>query len=396
MLKRYPRYSETFVLNEILAHEAAGLDLEIFSLLLPEDGHFQDGLARVRAAVTYLPETNKATDLWTALETASALIPEFWSTLQEARGERARYVHQAVVLAAEVRRRGITQLHAHFATAATTVARLAARLADVPFSFTAHAKDIFHETVSPDDLARKLSDAAAVITVSDFNLAYLRRTFGSAAARVERLYNGLELNRFPFESPAKRPPRIIGVGRLIEKKGFETLIEACRLLAERDVAFECEIVGAGLLDTDLRAQIVRAGLAEQVQLLGPRPQSEVTARLRNAAAFAAPCVVGADGNRDGLPTVLLEAMAIGTPCVATDVTGIPEIVRHEQTGLQVPQHDPEALARAIERLLNDADLRVALARRARQLVESSFDIVPNTARLREIFSRAGSAGTQAA
>lgn len=392
VVKRYPRYSETFVVAEISAHEAAGLEVEIFSLLPPNDTHFQDAIARVRAPVHYLPSQGmKAADFWAALEDAAAALPGFWGELEAARGEDVSSVHQAAVLACEVRRRAIQHLHAHFASVAATVTRLASRFAKVPYTFTAHAKDVFHQSVRPEDLRRKLSDAAATITVSDYNRDYLRRTYGAAAGRVDRVYNGLDLEQFPPESPEQRPPRIASVGRLVEKKGFADLIEACAILRDRGVAFRCEIVGTGPLELALRALIQRRGLEERVQLLGPRPRSDVIEHMRSAAVFAAPCIIGSDGDRDGLPTVLVEAMALGTPCVSTDVTGIPELLQSGESGLVVPKHEPAALAAALERLLTDPALRVRLAAHARRRVEAEFDIRRTAARLRAIFHEASTA-----
>lgn len=386
VLKTYPRYSETFVVTEILAHEAAGLQIDIFSLRPPTDTHFQNAISRVRAPVTYLTaEPRKVSDFWNALESAGQSLPGLWTALESAQGEDARDVYQAILLAQEVRRRGITHLHAHFASVATTVTRLAARFAGLPYTFTAHAKDIFHESVRPADLARKLDDAKAVVTVSDYNVHHLRRTFGGAAARVRRIYNGLDLEHFSFAESEYREPRIIAVGRLVEKKGFSDLVAACAELRKRTHGFHCEIIGAGPLEAELRAQIEQLGLGQWVDLMGPRPQSEVVQRLRGAAAFVAPCVDGSDGNRDGLPTVLLEAMALGIPCVSTDVTGIPEIIRHRDTGLLVPQRDVSALVSAIEELLNNPSGGKRLAQQARRLVENEFDIHQNAARIRDLF-----------
>ena len=261
-------------------------------------------------------------------------------------------------------------MHAHFASSATTVARLAATFAAITYSFTAHAKDIFHESVCQDDLHLKLRDAAAAVTVSDYNAAHLRRTCGAWAAGLRRVYNGLELARFPYTPPRERPARIVAVGRLVEKKGFATLIDACTLLAARGVQVDCEIIGGGELEGELRAHIDRQGLQQSVVLRGPLPQSVVADAIARASVLAMPCVIGNDGNRDGLPTVLLEAMALGTPCVGTDVTGIPEVLEHDRTGLIVAQHDPAGLAAAIERLLTDASLRVRLAAADRERIEA--------------------------
>ncbi|MBI3966345.1 MAG: glycosyltransferase [Chloroflexi bacterium] len=389
VLKCYPRYSETFVVNEILAHEAADLPIEIFSLRPPTDGYFQDAIARVRASVSYLPAYGvKSEDFWTALQDAGAELPGLWGALDLARGADARDVYQALLLANEVRRRGVCHLHAHFATVATTVTRLAARFANVPYTFTAHAKDIFHETTRVDDLQRKLRDAAAVVTVSNYNVAYLHESCGRDVGVVRRIYNGLDLTRFAYDPPRERGRHVVAVGRLVEKKGFGDLVAACAILVERGCQFVCQIVGTGPLEPELRAQIEALGLQAVVELVGPRPQAEVVELVRRGAVLAAPCTVGRDSNRDGLPTVLLEAMAVGTPCVSTDVTGIPEVVRDGETGLMVPPGDRAALAVALERLLDDPDLRVALAARARRLIETSFDVHRNTAVLRRIFQAA--------
>ena len=389
VVKRYPRFSETFIVNEILAHEAAGRSVEIFSLYPPNDTHFQSTLSQVRAPVTYLTADGlRAPDLWSELLRTATVLPDFWRTLATLRGTEAREVFQAARLARLVRDRGIDLLHAHFATTSTSVAHAAARFAQIPYTFTAHAKDIFHESASDADLERKLAGAARVITVSDFNVRYLRDKFGPAADQVRRLYNGLDLSRFNYTSPRPRPRHIVAVGRLIEKKGFGILLEACARLVQQRVSFTCELIGGGELEATLQTQIRELGLSQHVRLTGPLPQSEVIERVSSAAVFAAPCVVGADGNADGLPTVLLEAMALGTPCVATDVTGIPEIIQHERTGLQVAQHDADGLAIALTRLLDDADLRVDLSRQARDLIEREFDAHQNTAQQWRWFEQA--------
>jgi glycosyltransferase involved in cell wall biosynthesis len=403
VVKRYPRYSETFVVREILAHERAGLDVQIFSLRPTNDTHFQDLISRVRAPVSYLyfpsdgrlPEvlaaaTVLASHFWNRLGEAARVIPGLWAALGEllAEGAEARDVYQAAQLAVQVRVRGIHHLHAPFASDAGTIARLAAKLAGVSYSFTARAKDIFHEGVNPDDLRRKLRDAAGVVTVSDYHLGYLRSTYGPLAARVQRIYNGLDLGEFPYRPPADRPPVIVSVGRLVEKKGFADLIDACALLAARGREFRCRIVGTGALRGELQARIDRHGLGGRVELCGPRPQNEIARQIQAAAVLAAPCVVAGDGDRDGLPNVIQEALALGTPVVSTDVTGIPEVVRDGETGLLVPQFDPPALAEALGRLLADPGLRVRLAEAARRLIEAEFDIHRNTARRRDLFRAA--------
>jgi glycosyltransferase involved in cell wall biosynthesis len=386
ILKRYPRYSETFIVNEILAHEAVGLNIEIYALYPTIDTHFQDLISQVKAPVKYfLTNKLRADDFWQTVEKASYIYPSIWEKLAIAKGEQAKEIYQALLIALEAKIRGITHFHAHFATSATTVARLASYFSGIPYTFTAHAKDIFHEYVRYDDFQRKLEDAKAVITVSDYNLHYLQTTYGTAAKIVRRLYNGLDLSQFSFQQPNDRPKKIVAVGRLVEKKGFTYLISACKILAQKGCQFTCEIIGNGELETELRSQIEQDNLEAYVSLIGPRPQKELKQELQQAAVFTAPCIIGKDGNRDGLPTVLLEAMALGTPCISTDVTGIPELIRDRDTGLLVAQEDPQSLAIALEELLNDSNLRVSLATSARKLIEREFDIQQNTIQLRQLF-----------
>lgn len=399
IVKRYPRYSETFIVNEILAHEAAGTEIHIFALRPPSDTHFQDKIARVRAPVTYLRKPaqgrsnpsittltpDSASYFWSELKEAAKVCPDLWGKLEYAEAEGSNVVYQAAWLAQEIRQRGIAHLHAHFGSVATSVAWLAAHFAEVPYSFTTHAKDIFHESVDPDDLRRKLRDAASVVTVSDYNVAYLLQQFGVDAGRVRRIYNGIDLAELHYQSPAERSPTILSVCRLVEKKGLTHLIDACALLRQWGVEFSCQIVGTGPLERELRSQIQALHLDDWVDILGPRPQQEVFSLMQQAAVFAAPYVIGSDGNRDGLPTALLEAMALGTPCVATDVTGIPEIIRNGDTGLLVNQGDSAGLAVALRRLLTEPSLRESVAARARSLIETEFDIARNAAELRSHF-----------
>lgn len=387
VVDQYPRYSDTFILNEILAHEADGLPLDIFSLYPSRDTHFQSGLSRVRAAVSYLPtDRPSAETLWRLLDEAGAASPAVWSTLRQARGENVMEVYQALALALELQRRRIAHVHAHFGNAAASVARLAARFACIPYTFTAHASDIFHESVVAADLRRKLTDAAAVVTVCDYNQSYLKTVHGAAAARVERIYNGLDLTALPYRSPERRLPQIVAVGRLEERKGYTHLISACAQLAQRGRTFGCRIIGSGPLEADLRGEIARFGLQSIIELPGARPHGEVMEQVQAAAVFAAPCLEADNGDRDSLPTALLEAMALGTPCVATSITGIPEAVEHNGTGLLVPEANPYALADALQRLLDDAALRVDVAGRARRHVEEEFDVRRTAARLREVFN----------
>ena len=385
VLKVYPRFSQTFVVNEILAHEGAGLELDIISLRLSDDVRFHEALARVRSRVRQIKRPiGKSATFLSQLHATERLIPGASKIVADNPEVIASDMEQALVLAQLIHAKGLRHLHAHFGTVATTTSRLAARMAGITYSFTAHAKDIYHESVDEDVLHKKLEDAAAVITVSDFNLNFLKTKYGKAASRVVHINNGLPLDDFPFKAPVEREPLIFAVGRLIEKKGFAELIRACGLLKDRKMKFRCEIAGGGELMKSLTELVSELGLQDQVSLLGPQPQGLIREKLHLAAVLAAPCIVAQNQDRDGLPTILLEAMAMGTPCISTDVTGIPEILLDGQTGLAVPQGDVEALAKACEQLLLDPELRVRLAIRARRQIEDRFDIHDNAASIRAL------------
>ncbi|WP_227270465.1 glycosyltransferase family 4 protein [Roseobacter weihaiensis] len=391
--KRYPRFSETFVVNEILAHEAAGLELEVFALRTVEETHFQDQISKVRAPVTHIPtKLKQPQDFWKLIRQAEANFPQSARALIAMEHADANDVAQGIILALACKERGIIHLHAHFGTAAATVARIAGAVAGIAYSFTAHAKDIYHDYASPIRMDLKLRDASTVVTVSDYNLDHLCATYG--AANVRRVYNGIDLRRFAYAPPKQHATGILAVGRLVEKKGFHILLEAISLMRQQGEAPHCTIIGAGDEEANLRAQIEASNLGDAVTLTGPMPQPEVITAMQNAAVIACPCIVGRDGNRDGLPTVLLEAMALGTPCVATTVTGIPELVQHEETGLCVGEGDPVALAAALSRLINDQTLRAKVSKKARALIEMEFDVVRSAAALRNIFDKAASKQAQ--
>lgn len=387
LLKVYPRFSQTFVLNEILAHQADGKPVEIFSLRRPNDGKFHRALSLVKTSVQYFDELPRdaASFLRLAQESAGELTG-LWKTLKQETNSTADELYQAIKVALAIRARGIQHIHAHFGNTATAVARLAAAMAGVSYSFTAHARDIFHDNVRDEDLRRKLNDAAGVVTVSQFNVEFLRNKFAGAADHVRLIYNGLDLDSFPFSPATDMGVRIVAVGRLVEKKGLCDLVTACGLLVRNGVSnLSCQIVGGGPLQNELQAQIIDERLERHVELLRALPLDEVKTLIRKATLLAAPCVVAENGDRDGLPTVLLEAMALGTPCIATQVTGIPEAIKHEQTGLIVPPGDPTELAKACLRLTDNPALCDQLASNARQLIESKFDISKNAQVLRQSF-----------
>ncbi|MGJ9405352.1 glycosyltransferase [Nesterenkonia aurantiaca] len=408
VLKMYPRFSETFIVSEILAREAAGERLVIFSLRPSTDARFHPELARVKAPVIQVPRHSSPARLWTELGLA-AESPTLAAGLQRSLPELLAAGHddaqQAVAVARAAQEAGVTHLHAHFASIATTVARLAGRITGLPYSFTAHAKDIFHQDVDESELAAKLADAHHAITISGYNLEDLRSRFPAATARLHLVRNGLELSRFPFApslgvgsapSPdgARPPARLLGIGRLVEKKGFHMLIAAVARLREAGLDVEADIAGDGPLRDQLQRQIDDAGLGAAVRLLGPCTQQEVGELLGTHDVFAAPFVVGSDGNADGLPTVLLEAMARGIRCVAAEVTAVGEVVRSGQTGWLVPSGDLHALTAALADAITDHPDHLQMLDAARTMIERSFDSLGQARRLRALVTDPESSATQ--
>ena len=388
VLKMYPRFSETFIVSEILAREAAGDRIEIFSLRPPTDPRFHHELARVQAPVTYIERPSRTVDLWESLRTAEAagLTAALGRNFADLAAATADDAVQSINLATALQGRNIRHMHVHFASVATTVARLASALTGIPFSFTAHAVDIFREPLVDADLRAKLEQAHHAITISSYNLNYLRRRFPASTSRLHLVRNGLELARFPYRDPKPLAGtvRVAAVGRLVEKKGFQHLLPAAAELRDHGFDLEVRIAGTGVLGDQLEAEIARLGLRGQVTLIGPQTQDQIHELLSSADIFVAPCVVGSDGNADGMPTVLLEAMATGVPCISTAVTGIPEVIRNGKTGLLVRPGNPHALARAIQQLGSPRTDRAALARSARALIEDEFDVHRQAAMLRSL------------
>lgn len=390
VLKMYPRFSETFIVSEILAREAAGEEIVIFSLRPPNDARFHPELARVQAPVIQVGRASSPRRLWETWGAAMAdptLASGLSAHLPELAGASVDDAEQALSVAMLAREHGVSHLHAHFASMATTVARLASLISAVPYSFTAHAKDIFHRDVDEEDLRRKLSDADHAVTISEYNRRHLRARFpGRDTAGLKLVRNGLEMQRFPYRrrTELSAVPQLLGVGRLVEKKGFDQLIDAVHALREAGREVRADIVGDGPLHEELAQQIRELDLEEHVHLLGPRTQEEVRALLSHADLFVAPFVIADDGNADGLPTVLLEAMASGIPCVAASVTAIGEVVIDGRTGWLVPTGETGALTEAIAQALDPATDRLARTDAARELVAANYDSRSQALRLREL------------
>jgi len=286
-------------------------------------------------------------------------------------------------------REPVDHLHAHFASTPALVALYAHRLCGLPYTFTAHAKDIY--VTDPEVFRTKLEEARAVVTCTQYNRRFLSKQYGPLCdGKVHGIYHGLDIAQFNFQLPTEVvsvEPVILSVARLVEKKGLGDLIAAADILRRRGRVFRLEIIGGGPLREPLKAQAKRLGLADRVRLPGAQAHDAVCLAYQRASVFVLPCVVASNGDRDGIPNVLLEAMASGVPVVSTPVSGIPELIESERDGLLVPPNDPAGLAEAIDKLLASQELRESLARAARSKIESSFSLDASAERLLALFGQ---------
>lgn len=420
ILKGYPRLSETFIINEIYLLEQMGLPLRIFSLKPPEEKKRHALVEQIRAAVTFLPATASITATHFAYWLAKHLpsfAPAHWRLLRRRPRTYLRALLYAIVglslqvslhtgirfkksfikeflqaglIAEQVLAAGtVGHLHGHFCHGATTVTMLVSYLTGIPYSFTAHAKDIYLPELNPNGLLQtKLATAAFVATCTDANRQYLEQLYPNGAS-IHTIYHGLDTNLFAprAASAAEATPVILSVGRFVEKKGFPYLVEACRLLRARGHHFRCRIVGQRDEQSALVQQLIEAGdLSDVIQIQGGVTQEELRQIYAEATLFALPCFVVDNGDRDGIPNVLAEAMATALPVVSTNISGIPEIVEHGVNGLLVPQKNAVVLADALEKLLLDPALRRQLGQAARTTITKVFDAWQTTVALRTLFS----------
>lgn len=401
LTKRFPRLSETFILDEILGLEAAGVPLRLYAIADPHENLVQPDVTRVASPVRYL----------TSHVTRRARLQGYGATLVAhvrllARAPR-RYLGVVVYivrrrrhlstmrnfvhagrLAVQLRDDDARHLHAAFAHGPASVAHFVHLLTGLPFSFSAHAKDIY--VSAPDLLARKIAAASFVLTCSASARDALTPLAGVDGAKVVLAHHGVDTSRFIAPSPSSPPAgddatlRVLAVGRLVAKKGYPVLVRALRTLSDEGRRVQCTIVGAGSDRDELEALVEELGLRATVTFVGSQTHHEVVEWFRHADVFVQASVVLANGDRDGIPNSLLEAMASGLAVVASDVAGIPEVLT-ANCGLLVPPGDSAALARALGCLADDPARRAELGRRARSHVEANFDRAVCTRRIAPLF-----------
>jgi len=370
ILKGYPRLSETFIAQELHALEQRGVSLALYSLRHPTDEATHPVHAQISAPLAYLPEYlhHEPARVWRAWREARRLPgyraarAAWWRDLMRDRTlSRVRRFGQAMVLAVELPR-NVVHLHAHFLHTPASVTHYAALLRGLAWSCSAHAKDIW--TTPEWEKREKLAACAWLTTCTEVNFRHLRQ-LANDETRVDLNYHGLDTRRFPSPSAAHRghdgsdqecPVAILTVGRAVEKKGFDDLLGALALLPPA-LHWKLTHVGGGPLLRTLKETVRAAGIAERVTWLGPQAQTVVLDAYRAADIFVLPCRVGADGDRDGLPNVLLEAQSQKLPCVSTRLSGIPELIQDKVTGLLVDSGAVDAIAEALARLIADPALR---------------------------------------
>ncbi|MBA3518132.1 MAG: glycosyltransferase [Rhizobiales bacterium] len=384
IVKGYPRLSETFIAQEILGLEKRGIRQLIVSLRHPTDGVVHDLNREIQADVLYLPEylrddpeRVRAGRAWAEAQPGfpSALAAFQADLARDRSASRRRRLGQACVLARELPA-DIDWLHTHFLHTPASVARYAALIRGLGWSFSAHAKDIW--TSPAWELTEKLADAEWGVTCTRANLDYLR-SLSPRRDAVHLVYHGLDFSRFP--PPPERgadsaaPLILASVGRAVEKKGYADLIRALGIL-RHDSRWRFEHVGGGPLSARLKSQAAKLGVADRIIWHGAQNRDIVFELLRRADLFVLPSSLTRSGDRDGLPNVLMEAQAFGVPVLSTDVSGIPELVTHGENGFLVPQRDPPTLAEALARLVNDAELRQRLGQAGAKNVRQRFSSEP--------------------
>jgi glycosyltransferase involved in cell wall biosynthesis len=399
LVKVFPKLSETFILEEILGLERLGLPIRLYALGAPTDAITHPAGQRVRAPLTLVPEPLPgrriefvARHLRLAARAPLRYLRALVGAARRGRPGLSDFMRGGW-LAEQLREDGVEHLHTHFISTPADIGELASRLCALPFSISAHAKDIYLS--EPAELRRKLQAARFTVTCTEFN----RRTLAAIApeASVHRMYHGVDREVFrpqPSCTCAGAPPLILSVGRLRAKKGLDTLVDACAALRRRGLAFACEIIGYGEERDALQARIATHGLDAQVRLLGALPREQVIQAYARAAVYVQPSRITANGDRDGIPNVLLEAMAMGLPVVASDVSGIPELIEHGRNGLLVEPDDAERLADVIASALGDPALGIDLGRRARASVAESFDNDRNLEQLCRLLDSCGASVSQ--
>ena len=394
IVSRFPKLTETFILYEILAMEQEfGIEVEIYSLLRQHERvvnpqvkplikrvHFERLLSwRILSAnVHYLLKRPG-----TYFRTLSTILRITFGSANFFLGSVA-FFPKSVCFARDMERRGISHVHAHFANHPALAGYIVSQLTSIPYSFTARGSDIHLERRM---LKEKVEAAAFAITVSDYNRNLIVAECGQhVAGKVHVVYGGVDTERVtPAARVGSKKFAMLSIGRFEEVKGHTYLIEGCRLLRERGIAFQCQFIGEGPLFSKVREQIYRAKLGDQILISSFCTHQEVIDRMRNSDLVVLATTPTAGGECEGIPNVLKEAMACGLPVVASDVGGIPELVENRVSGILVPTRDPVALADAIQELAGNTNMRQRMGEAGRQKILRDFNLTSSNRRRAQLF-----------
>jgi glycosyltransferase involved in cell wall biosynthesis len=402
ILKGFPRISETFISNEILLLESLGLRIRIFSMRHPREPFTHDSVKQIRAKVDYLPTTisghvhilmkhNLRLALKSPRPYLRALKTMGRRLVRVRKSATIKHLLQAGYLVdCLIPNSGVTHLHAHFAHSPTSVAMFAGLISGLPFSFTAHAKDIY--TSDPRQLAEKIEASDFVVTCTDYNRRYLEKLSLSGAKPVHRIYHGIDVRLFgegSLETKTQPPYRLLTVARLTAKKGLATVLRAVNILTNQGMDIRHDLIGDGDDRDSILALIDELGLKDVTTWRGTLPHRQVIEHYRAADAFVLGCEIADNGDRDGIPNVLLESMAMGVPVVATRVSAIPELIDHEMTGVLVEPGRPGDMAAAIRRVLVDDVFRRRIIHAGREHINGHFDNRMLIGQLADLYIRAG-------
>jgi len=382
ILKGYPRISETFISNEIFLLEQLGFSIHLISMRHPRESFAHKSVKKIQAEVDYLPETLLLPlpkflyhNILLAIKRPRVYHEAFKTAIRRfSRTHKpATFKHllQAGYLVHRLLpRRNIIHLHAHFAHSPASVAMFAAQLSGLPFSFTAHAKDIY--TSDPKQLAEKLRLARFAVTCTEYNRRYLNNLSIPGKTPIYRVYHGIDLDFFSMQAAdiaPSAPFRILTIARLTRKKGLHTVLRAIRMLVDDGIPIEHTLIGDGEDRKTVLTLIKALKLEKTVQWIGTQPHDVVLDYYRRADLFVLGCEIAPNGDRDGIPNVILESMAMGVPVVTTEISAIPEVIEDNRTGLLVSPGNYEEMASAMNRLLTEASLRNTIIALAQEKVQ---------------------------
>ena len=396
LMSRFPHLPETFILREMIALEEYGYEIALYPLIFQQQSvihaEAQAWLPRVRHIPFVSPQILSANGR--VLVQKPAGYARLWGQVIKKNLNSRKFLLRALALfpkavyaARQMQQEGVAHIHAHYATHPALVAWLIHRLTGISYSVTVHAHDIFVETAM---LATKLKEAAFIAAISEYNRTYLAEVVGPwVTEKTHIVHCGIVPDHYePVPKPdPKERFELISIGSLQPYKGQQHLVDACAQLRERGTPFRCRIIGEGELRLELERQIANARLETQVQLLGSKTQSEVAELLAEAHCYVQPSIITPAGKMEGIPVSLMEALACCLPVVATNLSGVPELVRPQETGSLAPPNDAEALADAIECIYADYEHALQLAENGRQLVLQEFNLQSNVKHLSHLFDQ---------